>query len=339
MENMYPPMLPVSPNRCALALALPLTREQFLADLSRPDQKDFVHHFRAEKGLQKADPEFCWEVYQAEEASFAEAVCYQAERLGVTVRYEARLSDLTDLLGRFSVVSLVSHWRFVPVEPEDILEAPKMLELLKRPENQPQESIKQACETLDAALFQSETNARWSREELQRRLAGVISTIANEAERLYWDDRASRSFKPELTLDGLGSRLTRLEFERAFPGIIAPARMIEFHDGMHTVAELVESVPNDFAGLLDLTVCNSVIPAAWIRHSRPSCLVAANRRPAELRSRMYLYGLQISLLAKRPMPFVDVIKQVHVGKHSYNTKGGKLWSLFGKFFNIIPGRR
>jgi len=50
---------------------------------------------------------------------------------------------------------------------------------------------------------------------------------------------------------------------------------------------------------------------------------------------MYLYGLEISLLAKKSAPFVEVIKQVHSRKTAYQTKGGKIWSLFGKFFSNI----
>jgi hypothetical protein len=324
--------MPVSPRECALALAIPLTRKQFLADLSRPDEKDFVHHFRAMRGLQKAEAEFCWQVYEDDEATFAEAVCDGAERLGVTVLREIRLSQLTDLLKRFPVVTLVTHWRFVPVEPEDIQDAVELLKILQSPKSDVQRSIKQAFELLDSELLETDAHGLLSSKELSARIAKVISTVADKAEALYWDEEASEQFNLEQMSDGLKERLTRLEFEQGFPGYIAPARVIEFQDRMHTVPELISAIPRDFSGLLDLTVCNSVIPAASIKSRRPNCLIAANRRPAELRSRMYLYGLEISLLSKKPVPFVDVIKQVHAGKSTYKGKSGKLWTLLGKFF-------
>ncbi len=340
MRNPHPSLLPVSPNECALAVAIPLTREQFLADLSQlSGEKDFVHHFRTEKGLQKANAEFCWEVYEDDEAIFAKAVCDKVERLAVTVCYDARLDNLTDLLNRFRVVTLVTHGLFVPIEGEAILDAPKLLELLQSPQSQVQQSIRNALEILDSPLLRREIFAPLSGAELRNRIAEEISTICNEAERLYWDDAASQCFKLEQMLDGLSIRLTRVEFERSFPGCIAPARVVEFCDGLHTVPELIESVPEDFAGLLDLTVCNSVIPAGPIRLSRPNCLVAGKRGRAELRSGMYLYGLEISLLAKQPMPFVEVIKQAHLGKPACQTKGGQPCNLFGSFFNNIQGRR
>jgi hypothetical protein len=330
---------PVNPNECALAVAIPLSRERFLADLALPDEKDFVHHFRAERGLQRATPEFCWEVYEDREAILAEAVCREAERQGVRVCRDARLADLTDLLNRFPVVTLVAHWRFAPVEPEDISDAPRLLELLLSPETEARWAIRRAFETLDSQLLQAKTAALLSDDELRQRVAEVIRTAASEAERLYWDDDASRRFNPQQMPDGLQDRLTRREFEQAFPDCIAPARGVEFSDGMFTVPELVEAVPQDFTGLLDLTVCNSVILANSIRHRRPNCLVAANRRPAELRARIYLYGLEVSLLAKQPMPFIEVIKQVHAGQSAYKVKGGKPWNLFEKLFNRMRRER
>ena len=338
MESLHPSLRPVSPNDCALAVVIPLTREQFLADLVRADEKDFVRHFREQKGLQQAEAEFCWEIYEAEEAVFAEAVCCEAERLGVTVRFNAGLADLTDLLNRFPVVTLVTHWRFVPVEPADILDAPALLARLQSPEAGVQQAIRQALKLLDPQLLQTETTAQLSGEELRQRVAAAIGTIADEAERLYGDESASEGFQPEQMPNGLRNNLTRWEFEQVFPDCIAPARVIEFNDGMKTMAELIEAVPQDFSGLFDLTVCNSVIPAAPIRHRRQNCLVAANRKPAVLKARMYLYGLEISLLAKQPMPFIEVIKQVHTSKSSYNVKMGKLWNLFGKFFSSMQGR-
>lgn len=326
---------PVSPNECALAIATPLTRERFLADLALPREKDFVHHFRRGRGLQKASPEFCWEVYEDAEAILAEAVCHEVERYGVTVCYDARLADLADLLNRFPVVTLVAHWRFAPVDLEDILNAPRLLALLQEPQAELAQAIRRAFEVLDSQLLQKETACRLSGDELRRRVSEVIKTTAAEAERLYWDDSAGSRFNPRQTPDGLRDRLTRWEFEQAFTDCIVPARAVEFSDGMFTVSELIEAVPQDFSGFLDLTVCNSVIPANSIRHRRPNCLVAANRSPAELRSRMYLYGLEISILAKEPTPFIEVIKRVHSGQSVYKVKGGILWNLFGKFFNII----
>jgi hypothetical protein len=338
MRDVHPALRPVKPSECALALAIPLTREEFLADLSRLDEKDFVHHFVAERGLRRAEPEFCWEVYQADEAVLVEATCLEVERLGVTVLHKARPADLTDLLRRFPVVTLVAHWRFVPVTPEDILNAPCILERLQSPQSDIHRAIRQAFDDLDPQLLRAETSLQLRDVELRDRVAAVIGKTAEEAERFYWDPTASVSFDFERARDGCTNRLTRLEFEYAFSGHIAQARVVEFHDGLRTAQELVEAIPENFRGLLDLTVCNSVIPAAPIRAVRRGCVVAANRRPAELGARIYLYGLEVSLLSRHTLSFVGAIDRVH-RRRPVKTKVRKLWKLFAKFFNSIRGRR
>ena len=224
-------MEPNSPGDCALALAIPLTRERFLTALAQPEKHDFVFHFQKGRGLERADPEFCWQVYEAEELAFVSAVCTEVSSRGVTVVNDVELTQLTALFNQFSIVTLVAHSKFVEDKP-----------------------------------------------------------------------------------------------------------VIEFSDGLHTTPELIQSIPIDFSGLLDLTICHSVIPAADIRSER-RCLVAGNRKPAELRSRMYLYGLEIELLAKNPRPFVDVIKEVHSKRDLYDNKGGTLWKILGWLSSVMRRRR
>lgn len=337
MQSTHPTLRPVGPNECALAIAIPLIREEFLDDLARPGEKDLVHHFRRQRGLQKAAPEFCWEVYARDEAAFAETVCTEVERLGVTVCRRARLVDLTRLVSEFPVVTLLAHWRFVKPTAKDVLNAPRMLQLLRSPENSIQQLARDALEVHDNELLQADANAQ-DNSELCRRVAQVIGTISAEAEKLYWEATANQEFDPEQMEDRVKGRLTRSEFEYAFPGCLAPARSIEFGDCLRTVDELIEAIPDGFDGLLDFTMCNSVIPAAQVRSKRSNCVVAANRHPAELRARLYLYGLQVSLLAKQPMPFMDVVKEVHTNLSSYNSRGRELWNLFDRFFRIFRKR-
>jgi len=287
-----------------------------MADLSRPDDKDLVHHFRAERGLEKVDPQLCWEIYDEDEATFVRSVCSLVASSGVTVCHNAQLLDLTSLLARFRIVTLVAHWRFVRVKPQDIIDPKTLLETLQAPRNHVQQSIRKRFELRDAALMDAETHRKLDILELRVRIAKVIGDMADEAEVLFADSEA-QSIEPEQSLDGSPERFTRLEIEQVFPHAISPAPVVEFDDTIHTVPDLIRAIPEAFNGLLDLSVCNSVIPAAAIRLVRPNCLLAANRRPAQLKARMYLYGLQISLLNKRSLSFVEAISQVHSMKSSY----------------------
>jgi hypothetical protein len=330
MKNLNHAPVPTSPSECALAIAIPLTREGFLADLAQPQEKDFVHHFRKGRGLGRADPEFCWQAYEAYEVALVKAVCSEVTRFGVTVAYEVRLNDFTRLLARFPVVTLVAHSRFVPVEPADVKDAFGLLKLLQKPGSHVHETIRAVFKLLDPQLLEDEVSARLDNVELQSRVARVIRTTAEEAEKRYWDNDPWQ----EQNSDVVRARLTRLEFEQAFPTCLVPARVVEFRDAIHTAPELIAAIPNAFTGLVDLTVCNSVIPAAFIRSKR-NCIVAANRGRAELKTRIYLYGLQIRLLTQEAKPFIEAIKEVHLSQSIFQTKGRKLWKLFVKFCNII----
>jgi hypothetical protein len=338
MQDLKSQLTPTNPKDCALAVAIPLTREEFLADLAKPGEKDFVHHFRRERGLERADPEFCWQTYEADEILFVKAVCSEVTRQGVTVVYEACLSDLADLLARFPVVTLVAHSRFVQVQPSDVKDVSRLLSTLQKSESDVYEAIREVFRLLDPQLLEVGSSEQLSNLELQTRVAQVIRTTAAEAERFYWEDHASLEFNSERNSDIVRKRLTRLEFEQAFPTDLVPAKVIEFRDGIHAVPELVAAIPLNLDRLLDLTVCNSVIPAAYIRNKRSKCIVAANRKPAELRTRLYLYGLQIRLLDQEAKPYVEVIKEVHLNQSIFQ-KGPKLWKLFVRFLNTIRRRR
>jgi hypothetical protein len=234
------------------------------------------------------------------------------------------------------VVSLVAHSRFVPIQQTDILDPYKIIKALQASENDMHIAMRQCLLQHDPQLFDNSIFTNMGPVDMQTRVAHVIGTVVAEAEKRYTDNK---SFL-ELDVEGdsvamFRNRLTRLEFEQALPGCLVPARVIEFRDSIHTVSELIASIPPAFTGLLDLTVCNSVIPAAFIRSKR-DCIVAANRGLTELRTRMYFYGLQIRLLAQEPKPFAEAIKEVRL---SYKTEDRKLWKLFVKFWNIIRGRR
>lgn len=321
------------PGDCALALAIPLTRERFLAALAQPEERDFVFHFLKGRSLQRTEPEFCWQVYEAEEVAFVSAVCEQVAQCGVTVFHDVDLAQLTAILGRFSVVTLVAHSRFVEFVVEDIEKPFAILGSLRTPVSELHQEIRERVIKLDPDLL---AGADDSVDGLRTRLCDVFRTIANEAERSYWDKEAQTNWDEE---SHFRARLTRSEFERAFPDAIRPARVIEFSDGLHTTPEFVQSIPIDFSGLLDLTVCNSVITAAAIRGEGRSCLVAGNRKLAELRSRMYLYGLEIELLKKEPRRFIDVIKEVHSRRNVYDNRGGTIWKPLGWLCSALWRRR
>jgi hypothetical protein len=102
-------------------------------------------------------------------------------------------------------------------------------------------------------------------------------------------------------------RVTRVLLEEAFPTALRPAPAVELADGMHTVAEFTDAIPRSFDGVLDMTICNSVILGAAVKRACPDCLVAVNRYPAEMHVRMTFYCLALQSLARHRTAYINVL--------------------------------
>lgn len=81
---------------------------------------------------------------------------------------------------------------------------------------------------------------------------------------------------------------------------------------MKTIPEVIGTVPLDFSGLLDLTICNSVILGKAIKNFRGACFVAVSRYPAELHVRLGLYLLALRMIARKRMSFIDALSRIAV---------------------------
>lgn len=312
METGHPTMRPVRPSDCALALAIPLTREQFLDDLVNPSPKDFASHIKRENRNEynkRASDDYFWNEVYGPLAHVILRVCAEVEKLGVTVQREARLADLTRLLREYPAVTLVAHWRFTKVLPSEVTDAHGLLGLLQTPQNRIQRDISKTVAATHPRLFEAEYIRSLSAATVREELAELINRIISVHHAFYHGSNVAAMGIENGFTDPL-DRLTRVAFEQAFPSQFTAGRCVEFSDGLRTVAEVTEAVPEDFSGLLDLTVCNSVILAKAIRQRRSNCLIAANRYPAQIHVRLGLYKIAIEILAKNPMPMIEVLNRV-----------------------------
>src|SRR5262245_12357479 len=94
------------PTDCALIVAVPLQRSEFMADYAAGT--DLLEHFV--KPQRSRDTDVLWAMYEAS-ATTVVAVIDRARRRGVTVVTRAVLADFARCLERFQVVTLVAHWR------------------------------------------------------------------------------------------------------------------------------------------------------------------------------------------------------------------------------------
>lgn len=309
MSHLHPTRQPVSPPDCALAVAVPLTREQFLEDLSHPDSKDYASHIKRENFLDGASDEYYCDLFERS-ARVARRVCDDVEALGVTVRRDGRLADLTNLMRHFKVVTLVTHWRFTTLLPEDIIDPNALWHALTFPESRVQQAIARAASGFDPKLF-SEKAFYEQFDTLGTRLATVLNSVISASHALYSVSNHASPLDMNVAASPMIERLTRVELEQSFPELIAFGRSVEFSDGMRCVPEIVTAVPKGFDGLLDLTTCSSVILGKAIKTSHPDCLVAMNRYATALHVRMPLYKLVIEDLARRPSVFADALARFH----------------------------
>ena len=288
-------------------VTVPLTYEAFLADLARPGEKDFARHIRRQDGTkfwkEFTDENFWGNVY-GKAAGVMCDVCDKVAAQGVTVKKDATLSDFTALLQRFSVVTLVAHWRFILFEREDLIDVGALWHALRAPETDLQAAVQDAVSRHNADLLRKEL-VHGEQEAFATVLWEILNKIVAKAHAFYSNPNET-SQQAIYSLSSL-DRLTRPALEAAFPGLLRPARAVEFADGLHTVAEVVTAVPTGFADTLDLTLCNSVILGAAIKQRHRPCEIPMNRFSKELDIGLIRYRIAIELLAHRPAPYVEAL--------------------------------
>src|SRR5205814_2191181 len=84
-------------------------------------------------------------------------------------------------------------------------------------------------------------------------------------------------------------RLTRVLLEEAFPAELRGGSAFELRDGLHAVAAIIDAVPERFDGVIDLSVCNSIVLGEAIKRQRRGCLIITNAKPASLALRLIRY--------------------------------------------------
>jgi hypothetical protein len=216
------------------------------------------------------------------------------ERLGVRVVQALDLPGFADLIKEHAVVTLVAHWKGVRFEPWDFTEPMATIACLLNPTSSAQSRFAgRLPEDARAALREcrgpSDSVTNTISEQLGKALTAILASLCIE-----------KSPQEELAY--------RRQLEKAFPGILTGSA-VEFADGLHRVEDVAMIVPETFKGILDLTVCNSVVLGNLIR-ARVSCLVVVNRQPTPLGFRMRLYRSVMELVATGQFEFVDAVYEL-----------------------------
>lgn len=301
---------PVTPCKCALAITIPTECGNFLADFDRKN-KDFVHSYKKEREEEGASNQYYWNLYEST-AKLVEKICKDLDRMGVEVKINATLSDFRDLLEKYRVVSLVTHSSFRSLDLREVICPKRLLKRLLSPKDRLEEIISSIFREKSKQLLNSSfLDSQFTDVELSEKLLYVVNSIIDEAHSLY-----NKNSKNKIESNGNNSREqilirpTRVTFEELYAEEITPGYCIEFSDRLYTVREVINSVPLKFNGIIDLTICNSVLISEVIKKYRPDCLIAVNRYKAELVARLLIYKETIKDLRKGK-PFIDSLTKIH----------------------------
>jgi hypothetical protein len=282
----------VTPAECALAVALPLTRDEFIRDATSPD-KDFVKSVVHGSGR---DLKAAWdELYRPKVVDLCMRVMERSRALGATVVTRVTTASLRALLARFPVVSLFAHSLSPPVHPVDVVQPRAILDSLGKGE------VVVARQLRDTFVGQT-----WARDEesLRRQIAMRLEELLEKARAWYASTvRADDRGRPE-------PYLNRVMLEDCFGPAMRRAPLLELSDGIKTMDELSCALPPGFAGVLDLAACNSVALGEAVKARQPACLVIENMFLARVDVRLVRYALVLNHLARRPAQYTEALTEI-----------------------------
>jgi hypothetical protein len=282
----------ISPSDCALAVALPLTEERFLSDVTAPG-KDFARSVVAGSGR---TPAAAWtELYRPKVVALYERIAGLVRSLGATVVTGVTVPVLRGLFEEFPLVSLFAHSRSSPIQPDDVVTPQTILDI-----------IRDGRTIVARRLRDALANRRWASEPAALRHEVAAALDEALAPTRAWTEtpvRADRAGRPAFYL-------SRVMLEDCFGDAMRRAPTLELHDGLKTVDELLTAIPPGFAGVLDLSVCNSFALGESIKRRRRNCLIIENVFLARIDLRLTRYALVLDRLARGPARYTDALAEV-----------------------------
>jgi len=263
----------ISPRDCALLIGIPIERSSFIRKLEGPRDGNFAESFRAHS------PELSWTGYEpmAERLS---NLASEVENLGVHVFRSMRLEDLA-IASRHRQVTVVSHSRSALFRAADIIDIPRIRTALSSTQN----GIPIPEDATGLAEF---LNARYFKMHHKS------------------DDNLGAPVRFQMELIE-----TRVRFTESLPGAFRGGAGVEFADGFRPFHDIASHFPSNFNGVIDLIVCNSLLPAELLRNHCPRSLVIATSDLTFPVTRLPFYMATIRLLDRIPRPYDDAVEELN----------------------------
>lgn len=299
-------ILVTKPEHCALALAIPLNREDFFIQLDPNTNKDFVKSLNRKYCKLKKD--FLWkEIYEPTAKKVTE-IAQKVKEKGVTVAINATLEDVEKLFKTFSVVTLVAHWRSSKFYPSDFIAPDRLIEILKKKSNPLTPKISNIFSHKCIDNIQKLKYIPNEVETINQILAKNFNNIINKDE-LFSASAKNQMNQLEPYDKDYRIYLNRLIIDDHFRDIIYPGNRIEFFDGFHSINNVAKAIPKNYEGIIDFTVCNSVLIGNIVKRHR-RCIVLVNEKPTSLLFRMLFYKGVIELLFRIEINYIKAVAEI-----------------------------
>jgi hypothetical protein len=283
---------------CAIALAIPLTRAEWLADVAPGSGREYAKFYCSTRP--RTPPEQVWaSLYKPFEATPILARLRAVERLGVEIVTRCSLADLGALTRRKQVVIVAAHWRSGLVYRDDVLDVDRFLDLLATEPTGILAALRQRMPpSLQVAVAARRPRADEPEfTELLATLNGILGST-----RLATEPAANEARWPR----GFILAENRAALNRACGDALDATVGLELGDETHSGDQVAAAISPVFDGVLDLTVCFSMILAEQIKRKAPGCLVLANREMTASAIRLAIACETLRMLSKRPASYINV---------------------------------
>ena len=243
----------ISPSDCALLVAVPLTAEEFETDVlmavdSDPSiaRGDFAFGMTRTIGARNA-----WAEIGNRIAELCSGLIDDAQRVGVRhVSARATLEGFEEAFASgATVVLMVAHWREPDVVMTSDLRNGTREFLVRLLEDSSDEFCVRLLEHRPTRSYTDAQDLRFARDWL----SGFLRLVD----------------EPEL-------EAARDELDRRLAGYLVPGNCLELRDGYQKVTTLVDRIPSEWAGIIDLGVCHSLRLAQALKNGRADRAILTN---------------------------------------------------------------
>lgn len=288
----------MSVSSAALIFGIPITQAEFAHSLARDREGTLTAQLRWRYPKLTADG--LWEQYEPY-AALACSVAADVSRAGVHVVHAATAADATRTIQQVRVATLVTHWRSALFLPSDIADASAIFAALGDPTSPLTQALADLAVDRDALT----SAARGAASPDRRSFRGELAAAFNDA-----IQRAAESRLPRAD-DALaeGRRLTEQQGEyrrwrdlvvHALPDAFTGSDGIEFGGAFCDSEAFVNLLSPAYAGLLDLTICHSILLGEDTKRRCPGSTCLLNAAVTPLDVRLAIYRQIVRRMARSP---------------------------------------